>query len=321
MAQALLFDRDRAEEVDEWEALVDRLGRKSLLWIDLTDADENEIDDLSTALELTKESRQRLVSKDDGACFGDFGTYLHVRAYAPSGKHAADLPAIDCLVSDHWLVTAHHDGVEVIDTFRRRAAESSGDTGKLDGLDFLATMLEWVLHAYLESFDHIEDELAEIDSSLLESPPADPAMRLPQLVGLRREIKELRSALVAHRELFLALARPELRAIADTKHADRFSALQTRLEQTVQSARDCRDSVVGSFDVLIARTEQRTNEIVKVLTLGSLLFLPGALIAAVLGMNFKVGLFEYESLFWVVTATILGLMGVVLVAARVRRWI
>jgi magnesium transporter len=321
MAQALLFDRDRTEEVDEWGALVDRLGRKSLLWIDLYQPGDGDLDDLSTRLELSRETRERLASHDDEPYFGDFDAYLHVRAYAPCATQRADLSAIDCLVSEHWLVTVHHDEVEVIETFRHRATESAGETGRLDGLEFLATLLEWVLHAYFESFDKIEDELAELDSSLLESLPADPATRLPQLVGLRREIRELRAALVSHRELFLALARPELAAIADSKHAHRFAGLQSRLADTVQSARDCRDSAVGSFDVLIARTEQRTNEIVKVLTLASMLFLPGALIAAVLGMNFKVGLFQYESLFWVVTATIVALMAVVLVAARLRRWI
>ena len=54
----------------------------------------------------------------------------------------------------------------------------------------------------------------------------------------------------------------------------RFASLWSRVEDTIQSARDCRDSVVGSFDVLHARSEQRTNEIMKVLTLGTVILLP-----------------------------------------------
>jgi magnesium transporter len=321
MEQAVLFDRDESLVVDDWEALVDRLGRKSLLWIDLCPPGRDEIDALTTSLGLDEQSRERLSDDDDGPYFADFESYLHVRARAPSATDGAELSAIDCLVSKRWLVTVHEREVEVIETVRQHAADGSGDTGKLDGIEFLATLLEWVLHAYLESFDRIEDELAEIDSSLLDSPPADPSMQLPQLVSLRREIRELRAALVAHRELFLALGHSELKAIADSDHAARFARLESRLEQTIQSARDCRDSAVGSFDVLIARTEQRTNEIVKVLTLGSMLFLPGALIAGVLGMNFRVGFFEYDELFWVVLVAIVGLMAAVFVAARLRRWI
>ena len=317
----MLFDRDEAERVDNWESLVDRLGRKSLLWIDLSQPDDRELDNLQDAFELDEESRRRLSADDDGPYFGDFGDYVHVRAFAPSGKKRADLCAVDCLVSEQWLVTAHNQDVEVIEQFRERAAASSGDTGRLDGLEFLATMLEWVLNEYLEAFDRIEDDLADIETDLLESSPTDPDRCLRELVTLRREIKDLRGALVSHREVFLALTRPELEAIADSSHAARFASLRSSLEDTIQNARDCRDSVVGSFDVLHARADQRTNEIMKVLTLASMLFLPGALVAGILGMNFRLGFFAYDALFWVVLAAIVGMMAAVVLAARARDWI
>ena len=53
-----------------------------------------------------------------------------------------------------------------------------------------------------------------------------------------------------------------------------------------------REAIVGSFDVLIARGGHATNRIMTVLTLTSVILLPGALLAAVMGMNFKVGLFN-----------------------------
>jgi Mg2+ and Co2+ transporter CorA len=72
---------------------------------------------------------------------------------------------------------------------------------------------------------------------------------------------------------------------------------------------------------LIARTEQRTNEIMKVLTLASVLLLPGALIAGVMGMNFKVGFFEHAVYFWVVVGLIAVVAAATLAVARARRWI
>lgn len=103
---------------------------------------------------------------------------------------------------------------------------------------------------------------------------AAPEDELERLVELRRDVGTLRRAIVSHRATFLALARPEIGAITTAKHEERFRELQSRLEEVVQSARASRDSVVGSFDVLVARTGQRTNEIMKVLTLGTVLLLP-----------------------------------------------
>jgi Mg2+ and Co2+ transporter CorA len=59
----------------------------------------------------------------------------------------------------------------------------------------------------------------------------------------------------------------------------------------------------------------------KILTLGALLFLPGALIAGVLGMNFRIGLFETGWYFWVVCVAIVALAAGTLAIARARDWV
>ena len=88
--------------------------------------------------------------------------------------------------------------------------------------------------------------------------------------------------------------------------AERFEKLTEQLDVALSAARDAKDAVVSSFDVLILRTEHRTNEIVKVLTLASILLLPGALIAGVMGMNvnFSAATFARSPLFWAVMAAI-----------------
>jgi Mg2+ and Co2+ transporter CorA len=56
----------------------------------------------------------------------------------------------------------------------------------------------------------------------------------------------------------------------------------------------------------------------KVLTLTSVILLPGALIAGVMGMNFKVGVFEDSSMFYIVVALILALAPLTVAIARMR---
>jgi Mg2+ and Co2+ transporter CorA len=59
----------------------------------------------------------------------------------------------------------------------------------------------------------------------------------------------------------------------------------------------------------------------KVLTLTSVILLPGALIAGVMGMNFKVGLFDNPSLFWAVLAVIVLIAPITIGLAKLWRWI
>ncbi len=320
MATALLFEKDRVDEIDDWTGQLPRLGRSAILWVDLERPGADEITRLVDDLELHPDSARMLASDDVEPSLGDHGEYLHVTVAGLSDARERRLTRVDCLVSERWLVTVRGSPIQIVDRFRERA-EGSGAIGRLDGLAFLADLLEWALASYLEAFEVLDADLEEIDARAMGGTVASVEDALPALVAMRREVGRLRRALVAHREVVLALTRPELEAIASSDSAHRFTALRERLEQAVQASRDTREAIVGSVDVLVATTGQRTNEIVKVLTLASVLLLPGTLIAGIMGMNFDVGLFETAAYFWVVVAAIVGLVLATLAMARLRRWI
>ena len=75
---------------------------------------------------------------------------------------------------------------------------------------------------------------------------------IEQLVEMRKEVGVLRRALAGHRSALVALTHPELEALGDHDSGARFESLLARFEATVQEARDAREAIVGSFDVLIA---------------------------------------------------------------------
>jgi magnesium transporter len=319
--QTLLFNRDDVEEISDWPPDVRKLGRSSIMWIDLDHPVDGRLDDLADPLELTPQTRDQLVDGAKRPYLEDCAEYLHVTALVPKREDGrADLVKVDCLVARSWVVTIHQGSVAVLDEFRERAC-GPGETGRLDGLELLANLLEWMLKSYLEAFEEVEVALEEFDAHAMADSVHETDSELARLVELRHQVGRLRRALTSHREVLLALTKPELGGIKTEDHRERFETLRSRLEDVVQAARDSRDSVVGSFDVVIARAEQRTNEIVKVLTLASMLLLPGALVAGILGMNFRVGLFGYAWLFWVVIGAIAALGIATLAAARTRRWI
>jgi Mg2+ and Co2+ transporter CorA len=59
----------------------------------------------------------------------------------------------------------------------------------------------------------------------------------------------------------------------------------------------------------------------KVLTLTSVILLPGALIAGVMGMNFRVGLFDATWLFYVVLVVIAAIAPLTIGVAKARDWV
>jgi magnesium transporter len=91
--------------------------------------------------------------------------------------------------------------------------------------------------------------------------------------------------------------------------------------QAADAAREAKDSTRGSFDLLVARIGQRTNDIMKLLTLATVILLPATVLAGIMGMNFQLGLFDMVWMFWAVIAAMLGIAVLVLSVARHRRWI
>ena len=138
---------------------------------------------------------------------------------------------------------------------------------------------------------------------------------------MRQQVGKLRRALAAHRSALVSLTHPELEALGDHASGERFQSLLQPVRVDRAGGADAREAIVGSFDVLIARGGHQTNEIMKVLTLTSVILLPGALIAGVMGMNFKVGLFDEPVLFWVVVALIVAIAPVTITLAKRWRWI
>jgi magnesium transporter len=319
MSEAILFDRDQVDKLDDLADRPKRLSRGKLLWVDVDRDSAEEADEVARAFGLDSATRECLAGSKDRAVFKDHGRYIHVTTYAPNEDDEGELIGLECVVGENWVITAHDKPIPVLEEFASRVS-GSGDTGSLDGPGFLAALLEWVLGSYSAAFERIEQRLEEFDIEAMRG-DAEGSDDIERLVEMRKEVGKLRRALAAHRTALVSLTHPELEALGDHASSERYQSLLSRFESTVQEARDAREAIVGSFDVLIARGGHRTNEIMKVLTLTSVILLPGALIAGVMGMNFKVGLFDEPMLFWVVLAVIALIAPVTIGLAKLWHWI
>jgi magnesium transporter len=321
MLRAYLFDQRQGKKIDAWADVLNGLEDRQVLWVDLLEPSAEEEHEVESSLGVEGLEAGRLRERGVRPAIDQGDDYLRVTALPVRDGEADELEtaALDCFVGKNWVLTAHASELAEMEDFRERA-EGAGEIGILDAPSFLAELLNWVVTSYLRAFDKIEVDLEEFDVRVLGSARYDVERQISELVDVRREVGKLRRALAPHREVFAVLSSSEFDPLSTEESAKRFGELTAKAETALAAARDAKNAVVGSFDVLIARTEHRTSEIVKILTLASILLLPGALIAGVMGMNFKAGLFEHAALFWVVDGVIVLIALATLVLARIRRW-
>jgi magnesium transporter len=318
-----LFDADRTDrELTVEEARSVKVGDRQLLWIDVPGRSEQGdlLDELLARFEVTMRTRRSLADPEEAPSLIVHGAYLHLRVatFAVTG----DLEAVswlDILAAKNRVMTVHEEPIEFLAGIDERI-EADADLGRIDAAEFVAALLDAAVTTYFSAVDRIEEIVDALDSRSLKS---DSSINLlPELVEVRRRIARLRQLLTSHREQFAALARRDLAIASEVGEFDDFRAVAERFERAIVAVENSRDLLLGSFEVYMTRTSQRTNETMKVLALISALLLPGSLIAGLLGMNVP-GPFATDdrAAFWIVVALIGALAAVTLIVARLRRWI
>jgi Mg2+ and Co2+ transporter CorA len=142
---------------------------------------------------------------------------------------------------------------------------------------------------------------------------------LDELTALRGRAATLRRALAPHRQAFAALARPDA-ALHETLGRP-WPGLLDRLDTTLAAVETARELLLGTYDLLMTRVAQRTNETVKLLTVVSVALMPAALVASLLGMNFDLPFFDDPANFRLTLAGMAALIGgtIAVVLRRDRR--
>jgi Mg2+ and Co2+ transporter CorA len=319
---ARLYDTDGSDrELELSPESVSRLQDDQLLWIDVEPAHgEPPLDETAAVLELGEELRAAVASDALQPSLTDYTDVIHLRVIDIVDGNTLRASPIDCVIGKNWVLTVHRHGgashTSLIESFKGET-----ELGRLDAASFLAALLEGLVGGYLAAVAETERRVDAFDDDALRDTHTDETRALSELVALRRRVATLRGFLVLHRPAFAALTDPGLAHLASEASAERYRALLERLERAVDAVAAAREMVVGSFEILMTRTAQRTNEVMKVLTLISAVLLPSSVIAGVLGMNFDQSFFEQSWLFWVAV----GFMGLLMVTAlglaRWRRWI
>lgn len=316
---AFLYDAEGDDhEVALDGALIDGLADSGLLWVDVDSSRKEAVAGVARLLPVDLESMS--VAATSRPFIHDFGEsfVLGVLPLPPSmAKPGSE--ALICAVGHNWLVTAHEGEVASLAEF---AAHLRGDSalGRLDAPSFLARLLEWMINGYLDHLDDLHATIDDLEESILRD-RADNEV-IGRLIELRHKIGRLRRRLAPHRQVFATLAHPSFDVISGSASAREFEILADRLEITVQAVDGTRQMVVGAFDVFMTQTAQRTNNVMRVLTIASLTLLPATLIAGVLGMNMLPKYLLQSWLFWAGIGLMMVIGAVVLVTMRLlRHWL
>ena len=175
-----------------------------------------------------------------------------------------------------------HSG-DAFDIIRSRLRQGKGRVRKL-GADYLAyALMDAVVDCYFTAIEKIGDKVEEIEEEIISDSDKKSLM---QLYHLKREMIYLRKQVWPMRDMINNMIRSETKLINDSSdiYLRDLSDHVTRIIDTVETYRDL---LSGIMDIYLSTNANRMNEVMKVLTIMSSIFIPVTFIAGVYGMNFE----------------------------------
>ena len=216
----------------------------------------------------------------------DWGDYLYIVFNYMDVKKDGEgweshVDELDIFLGKNYIVT-HHD--ERITAIEETWISCDRDPRTLqEGADHLLYKIaDYLITEYMPIVEKIDDAIDQIEDQLFERPSP---RTLEQLFALKRVLLAMRRIVLPQREVMNKLARDDFQVV-DPKDRIFFRDLYDHLVRLHDLNESLRDLVGGVLDTYLSVVNNRMNEIMKTLTVITVLFMPLTFVTGFFGMNF-----------------------------------
>lgn len=180
------------------------------------------------------------------------------------------------------VLTFQENHNDVLDPVRHRIR--AGGTLRRLGADYLAyAILDTVIDHYFPVLEEFGERIEDLEDEVLEGP--GPAV-VQRVHDVRRQLIELRRAIWPQRDAVNSLIRDDSPFVTDAVRVYLRDSYDHAV-QIVDVVETYRELAADLMDLYLSSVSNRMNEIMKVLTVISTIFIPLTFLVGVYGMNFE----------------------------------
>ena len=186
------------------------------------------------------------------------------------------------------------------------------------GADYLAyALLDMAVDSYFIILETLEEKIEVLDEELITS---FSGKTFKSISNMKRNLISMRKAVIPLRELINTLEKNDTDLI-DTGTLIFFRDIRDHVLQIQETIDIYRELINGLHDTFLANVNNKTNEIMKTLTITATIFIPLTFIAGIYGMNFKyMPELEWEYGYLAVWVLIVCVVGVMFYFFKKKNW-
>ena len=281
------YDSDHVDEcaVSDIGELRAVLATEGVAWIDVQGfGDEallHELREIFQLHPLALEDAVNVPQRPKSEIFERF--HLYITRMVRLGDHREfRAEQVSIFFGQNFVLTLQEQYGDVFDPIRRRIRQDEG-TIRHHGPDYLAyALIDAVLDGYYPVIEMIGDRLHDLEEEILERPTPAGMRRIHRI---RRDLLILRRAIWPQREAVNALIREDSTLVSATVR-QYLRDCYDHAVQITDVVETYRELAASLMDIYLSSMSQRTNEVMKVLTIMASIFIPLTFLEGIYGMNF-----------------------------------
>ena len=200
-----------------------------------------------------------------------------------SESREVTIEQVSMIIGPNYVLSFHETAPLVFDTLRNRILTSKGRVRKMKS-DYLAfTIIDIIIDHYFTIIEDIGESIEEIEEELITSPGQ---ASQEAIYKIKRRLGYVKKTIWPAREVLNQLQRSDHQLIHDETRIY-FRNNYDHTIQIIETLESLRDLTSGMMDLYLSTVSYKMNEIMKVLTIFSTIFIPLTFFAGVYGMNFK----------------------------------
>jgi magnesium transporter len=191
---------------------------------------------------------------------------------------------VSLVVGKNFVITIQEmPGRDVFDPVRLRIREGGGNA-RFMASDYLAyALIDAVVDHFFPIVESLGESIEDMQESLLELPTRE---KLEGVHEFRKALSQLRRAVWPARDVCARLWREETGLISDRTKPFLRDCYDNTMS-IIDLLESYRDAIRNVMDLYISSLSMRTNEVMRVLTIISTIFIPLTFLVGVYGMNFE----------------------------------
>lgn len=264
---------------------------QAALWLDITDTNPEELHQvLGNLFHFHPLAIEDTIADSHIPKVDNYGSYLFLVFHTVhQGQESVDFQTfeVDTFLGPNFLITIHREPMSNIDRLRDPSLHETYGLARGPAM-LLYELLDRQVDTYTPLIEQFERRLESLGDLIFTQNMSQRVERelMDDILTAKSSSLRLRRILIPQRDLITKLSRDDY-GVIPAQSRIYYRDVYDHMLRIADLAESMRDLATSTMDTYLALVNNRMNEIMKVLTVMSTIFIPLSFLAGVYGMNFN----------------------------------